>query len=173
MRLPGGPPHALGNGIKREIPDIFYVRPEAFAPSRMREMAGEIGVMNAELFQEGRKHLLAGCGRLGSADRWLGIPGQWADICGVGAIVETPSGRAKSLPLTRVALFYNITGLGIDHIMIKEHTSDFLDWDWLQSQTISGETPHIGHVQLPVPLYLESDARNSLCVILDLSNREG
>ena len=81
--------HALGNAEKTDVEDIVYVRPTGFEVEKTVQIAAEIGRVNARLMDAGRKYLLVGPGRWGTADRWLGIPVAWNDICGVAAIVET------------------------------------------------------------------------------------
>ncbi len=88
---------ALGNTINCEMADIVYVKPESFDPARTTEIAKQIAEINSSLVQAGRKYILIGPGRWGSADHWLGIPVTWADICGVGAIVETFSVHRSGL----------------------------------------------------------------------------
>jgi len=108
--------HALGNALKEDMLDIVYVKPDAFDPAKTQEIAREIGKMNAGLLREGRKYILIGPGRWGSADRWLGIPANWSEICGVGAIVETAHPELKVEPSQGSHSFPNITPLGINYI---------------------------------------------------------
>jgi hypothetical protein len=74
------------------------VKPDAFDPSRTVEIAREIGKLNSLLVAEERKYLLIGPGRWGSAVRWLGIPLNRVEICGVGAMVETSFTKLKADP---------------------------------------------------------------------------
>ena len=90
--------HALGNRVDPGITDILFVKPEAFDPGETPEIAREIGEMNAALTQERRKYVLIGPGRWGSADRWLGIPVGWTDICGVSAMIETVHPKLHAEP---------------------------------------------------------------------------
>ena len=71
------------------------------------------------------KYLLIGPGRWGSADRWLGIPVNWNEICGVGAIIETAFLNLKADPSQGSHFFHNITTLGINYISISKHGEDF------------------------------------------------
>ncbi|NTW35551.1 MAG: hypothetical protein HGB17_05390, partial [Syntrophobacteraceae bacterium] len=158
--------HALGNGRKKGMTDILYVKPDVFDPSRMPQIAREIGEMNSVIFQQGRTYLLVGPGRWGSGDRWLGIPVGWADISGVGAIVETTDPQLKAESSQGSHFFHNITTLGIDYIMVHDRGPDFLDWEWLRSQPIEAETHFVAHVRLQSPFLLKSDGRNSRCVII-------
>ena len=89
---------ALGNCWRRDMADVVFVRPRTFDKTRTVQIAREIGKFNARLLAENRPYLLIGPGRWGSADRFLGIPVAWADISGVGAIVETTAPDLKAEP---------------------------------------------------------------------------
>ena len=157
---------ALGNAIKGDMVDILYVNPDTFDPSHTREIAREIGKVNAGLVNEGRPYLLIGPGRWGSADRWLGIPVTWAEICGVGAIVETTSKKLKAEPSQGSHFFHNLTSLGINYVTVAEGNGDFLDWNWLTSLPVAEESKFVRHVKLEKPIQLKVDGRKSSCVML-------
>jgi hypothetical protein len=157
--------NALGNAVKTDIADILFVKPDEFDPGRTVEIAREIGKMNSQLVAEERKYLLIGPGRWGSADRWLGIPVKWSEICGVGAMVETTFTKLKADPSQGSHFFHNITTLGINYISISEHGEDFLKWDWLTSQPAATETSYVAHIKLAKPFTLKVDGRNSRCVM--------
>jgi hypothetical protein len=157
---------ALGNGVKSDITDILFVKPDSFDPGQTPKIAHEIGQLNASLMAEGRKYLLIGPGRWGSADRWLGIPVSWSDICGVSAMVETTADELKADPSQGSHFFHNITSLGITYITVSANHSDFLDWEWLNAQAKTAELHYTAHVRLDQPMTLKVDGRSSLCVIL-------
>jgi len=157
---------ALGNAVKKDIADIVFVKPDVFDAARTREIAHEIGEINARLMEENRKYLLIGPGRWGSADRWLGIPVNWSDICGVDAIVEVSHPELKADPSQGSHFFHNITSLGINYITISSNRLDTMKWEWLQSLPRSRETRFVAHVRLARPLLLKVDGRESRCVIL-------
>jgi hypothetical protein len=158
--------HALGNGEKSDMTDILFVMPEAFDPGQTTEIAQEIGKLNAELLAKDRKYLLIGPGRWGSADRWLGIPVGWADISGVGAMVETASPKLKAEPSQGSHFFHNITTLGINYITVNGTGGDFIDWNWLNSLPIAKQLKYIAHVRLVKPIILKVDGRTSRCVMV-------
>jgi hypothetical protein len=157
--------HALGNAEKNDMADILFVKPGAFDPAKTLQIAREIGELNAGLLNESRKYLLVGPGRWGSADRWLGIPVSWAEICGVGAMVETSSAELKADPSQGSHFFHNITTLGITYATVLDEDSGVVDWNWLTSQPLANETTHIGHIQLAKPFILKVDGRSSKCVM--------
>jgi hypothetical protein len=154
---------ALGNAEKKDMTDILFVKPDGFDPAKTPQIAREISELNAGLLNESRKYLLIGPGRWGSADRWLGIPVSWADICGVGAMVETSSSRLKADPSQGSHFFHNITTLGIVYATVSE--DDFIDWQWLTSQPVTNETAHVVHLKLDKPFTLKVDGRSSKCVM--------
>jgi len=157
--------HALGNAEKRDVLDIVYVRPETFEVEKTMQIAGEIGRINAGLMAEGRKYLLAGPGRWGTADRWLGIPVGWNDICGVAAIVETSSAQLRVEPSQGSHFFHNITTLGINYIMVSGKEGERFDWEWLEGQEVMARDEHVVHVRLSDPLVIKVDGRTSRCAI--------
>ena len=157
---------ALGNGRSNEIADIVYVNLDTFDPARTVEIAKEIGQMNKRLVQQNRKYLLIGPGRWGSADRWLGIPVNWHDISGVGAMIETTAKNLKAEPSLGSHFFHNITSLGIGYFTDKRDGIDFINWDWLKSMPIGQKTNYLKHVKLENPLTIKIDGKKSQAVIL-------
>jgi CheY-like chemotaxis protein len=157
--------HALGNAEKADMADILYVKPDIFDAARTPDIAREIGELNSVLLREGKKYLLVGPGRWGSADRWLGIPVSWAEICGVGAMVETSAAELKAEPSQGSHFFHNISTLGINYVTVTDNHGDFLKWEWLTSLPIASETPFVAHVRLDCPFVLKVDGRSSRCVM--------
>ncbi len=80
--------HVLGNGVVEGIADVVYLVPERFDAARTVEIAAEIAALNRRLLDERRPYLLVGFGRWGSADPLLGVPVNWGDVSGAGALVE-------------------------------------------------------------------------------------
>ena len=157
--------HALGNAEKTDMADILYIKPDIFDAARTADIAREIGELNAGLLQQGKKYLLVGPGRWGSADRWLGIPVSWTEICGVGAMVETSSPELKAEPSQGSHFFHNISSLGINYVTVPDSGEDFLNWDWLTSLPIANETEFVAHVNLGKPFVLKVDGRTSRSVM--------
>jgi len=157
---------ALGNTDREDITDILYVKPDAFDPAYTRAMAEEIRSLNAGLTMNGNKYLLVGPGRWGSADRWLGIPVKWADISGIGAIIETYSDKLKAESSQGSHFFHNITTLGINYITVPPHGKSYLDWERIMSFPKVRETAYIVHARAAHPFKIKVDGRKSECVIL-------
>lgn len=165
---------SLGHGTFANMADIVYVRPDSFDPAKTREAAREIGAMNRRLRQEHRPFLLIGPGRWGSADPWLGIPVQWADISGVAAIIEVRNRKIRADPSQGTHFFQNITSLGIPYLTLNEdgeqaadrRCPDFLDWQWLARQTAVEEGTHVRQVRFDEPFIVKCDGIRSESIIL-------
>jgi hypothetical protein len=156
---------ALGNGKNEEMADIVYVKPDDFKLEATIRMAEEIDGLNDSLLKEKRPYLLVGPGRWGSADRWLGIPVQWRNISGVGAMIELRNEKLKADPSQGSHFFQNITSLGIHYITITEDSDDYFDWEWVDSQPVIQETTYLRHVRLDKPFTLKIDVKESQCVM--------
>lgn len=157
--------HALGNGKYDSISDIVYVKPQEFQRNATEQMAEEIGRINAVLSREKRPYLLIGPGRWGSADRWLGIPVQWRNISGVGAIIELKNSQIHADPSQGSHFFQNITSLGIPYITVVEDSDDSLNWKRMEAYASVQETRHIRHVRLDHPLTIKIQGKKSTGVI--------
>ncbi len=156
---------ALGNTDNRSMYDLIYIRPQTFDPARTKEMATQLGKMNAALVKAGKKYILVGPGRWGSADHWLGIPVNWGDICGVGAMIETTHPSIHADPSQGSHFFHNITSLGINYFNVGIHSGDRFDWQALVDLPVIEETAHVVQVRSPRPFILRVDGRNRIGVL--------
>ncbi|MCG8566229.1 MAG: PEP/pyruvate-binding domain-containing protein [Desulfobacterales bacterium] len=161
---------ALGNGTLDTIEDIVYVNPDRFEGGKTQHMAREISRINARLRQANRRFLLAGPGRWGSSDPWLGIPVNWDQISGAGAIVEIRDGAIHADASQGSHFFNTITAQGIPYITVnqaRETSPDRIDLgDMATAGTIRDEG-FIRHLRLDNPLKIKIDGKHSRCVILD------
>jgi hypothetical protein len=158
---------ALGHGVYETMQDIIFVRPDRFDSSLTREIGVEIGKMNRKLHREGRPYLLIGPGRWGTSDPWLGIPVQWGDISGVGAIVELQDGSVRAEASQGSHFFQNITSLGIPYLMAGPTGEDgkpSLDWSRLMSHEVEQGGNFATHVYLENPFVLKVDGTTSEAV---------
>jgi hypothetical protein len=158
--------NAMGNAERRDIADIVYVKPLAFAPERTQEMVRPVAQINASLVRQGRQYLLVGPGRWGSTDPWLGIPVRWADISNVAAIVETTAENLNVEPSQGAHFFHNIASLGISYFCVSRQLPDYFDWGWLAAQKKVMENDFVVHAQLPQSALIKVDGRVSCGVIL-------
>jgi len=158
--------HALGNFVNREIRDIVFVKPEMFDVGKTVQIAAEISQINHRLVQEQRPYLLIGPGRWGTSDRWLGIPVRWADISGVGVMVEAIYGDFRVEASQGSHFFHNITTQGIGYIHISDPQKETLQWDWLRSLPVVQESVYVALARLDRPLTIKVDGRSHECVLL-------
>ena len=157
---------ALGHGIISDIRDVVYVRTPAFDRSRTRQIAEEIGELNARLKAE-KPYLLIGPGRWGSADPWLGIPVKWAQISGTKCIVEAPMEDIRVDPSQGTHFFQNITSLGIGYFTLGAgDPSAMLDQAWLESQPAAFETEFVRHVSFEQPIEVAINSKTGHGIIL-------
>jgi hypothetical protein len=157
---------ALGNGRIADVHDLVVVRPENFARERTVEIAGDVGRMNDRLRAEGRHCILIGPGRWGTADRWLGIPVQWAQISQARAIVECDLEDLVVEPSQGTHFFQNMTSYGIAYLHVYARTQGFLDRKWLDSLPSEEETRWVRLIRLEEPLEILVDGKKKEGVIL-------
>ncbi|MBL0714043.1 MAG: hypothetical protein JJV98_10125 [Desulfosarcina sp.] len=159
--------NALGNGVNSDLTDILYVKPADFDPAKTREIAKDIARMNAELTQAGRHYLLIGPGRWGSADPWLGIPVNWADISGAAVIVETTHAAFRADPSQGSHFFHNLTSLGMSYLNIIADSADFIQPGWFASHPVMRVTRFLSHIRLDRPVVVKVDGCSSRGIIRD------
>lgn len=156
---------ALGVGVKENIKDVVFVKPDVFTAESTQQIALEIRKINAHLVERKKPYLLIGPGRWGSADPWLGIPVSWKDISGVCAIVELRYEKLKADPSQGSHFFLNITSLGIHYLTVTEGSEDHLDWKWLYSQPVVEETQFLRYIRTQFPLTVKIDRSKPECII--------
>lgn len=162
----------LGHGKYTQLADIVVVRQDTFDPAKTREIAKEISELNSRLENESRPYILIGPGRWGSADHWLGIPVQWSDISGVGAMVEIRSKKLKADPSQGSHFFQNITSLGIPYITVNDDgigtkkSSDYIDWQWFDDIDPVESTQFLHHIRIEGNFLIKCNSKTSESVIL-------
>lgn len=158
---------ALGNGAHKDIADLIYVIPETFDALKTREIAEEIGELNAKLLAEGRPYIIIGPGRWGSSDPLLGIPVKWHHISGSRIIIEAAYGDFIVDPSYGTHFFHNVTSLGIGYFTIHQTGPEaFINWDRIKAAAPSTELPHIRHLRFDRPLDIRidgSEGRGAVC----------
>ena len=158
---------ALGNCTLDTIRDIVYVNPETFERGRTLDMARQISRINAELAKTNRRFLLAGPGRWGSSDPWLGIPVQWQQISGAGAIVEIRDGTIHADASGGSHFFNTITARGVPYITVNPDALDRIDLEHLTGCRTVRDEGFIRHLRLKRPLVIKVDGKHSRSVIMN------
>ena len=153
----------MGNGSVDDISDIITIKPEAFKASEMIDMVRELGDMNTRM--EGQ-YLLIAAGRLGSSDRWLGIPCTWADISKAHVIIETGIKELSVEPSQGTHFFQNMTSLGAIYLTVNPMRGDGkIDFDSIMSLDVIEESAHFVHVRSKKDLIIKVDGRGSRAVV--------
>ncbi len=142
-----------GNRVIKDIQDIIYIKPDSFDLTKTLLMIDEVMHLNRKLVAEERPYILVGPGRWGTCERHLGIPVVWSDINGARVIMEVDLKDFQVDHSQGSHFFHNISSAGIPYFYIKYNsTTDFLDWDWLDSFPPVDETRYFRHVRTLKPL---------------------
>lgn len=151
----------IGNGYYDGIHDVIFVDPEKFNLADSLKIAGEIGELNKLLVQEGRRCILIGFGRIGTADRWLGIPLTWEQMSQAMVIVEADRKDLCPEPSLGSHFFHNLTanGMGYFHVQFEKESEGEIDWDWLLKQPVFKQTEFVRLVRREVPFKVKVDGR--------------
>ncbi len=165
--IPGSIVHAtsvMGNGVVEGIRDIVALRREAFKADEMTDMPAELAKLNASM--EGREYVLIVAGRLGSSDRWLGIPCAWSDISHARVIVETGLPDMQVEPSQGTHFFQNMTSLGCLYLTVNPvHGEGSLDFEELGKLEEVESTTHFTHYSCPVDLDIRANGLEKQAVI--------
>jgi len=156
----------LGNGIDQTITDVVYVKPETFDAKNTRTIATELSLLNKKLVAANRRYLLIIFGRLGSADPWLGIPVDWAQVSGARVIVESTLPNMNVDFSQGAHFFHNVISFQVFYFSIHHSGKLPINWEWFNKQQLVTETKFTRQVQLNSPLTVKVDGRNGRGVIL-------
>ena len=126
------------------------------------EIAPEIGKLNNLLYQEGRRCILIGFGRMGTSDRWLGIPLSWSQMSQAQIIVEVDRKELHPEPSLGSHFFHNLMAakMGYFHIQYDEQEKDGVDWDWLMAQPVHEQTKRVRLIRREKPFLVKIDGKN-------------
>ena len=153
----------MGNGIVEDIREIITIKPEAFDRKSMVEMAHELEILNKEA--DGYYVLIA-AGRLGSSDRWLGIPCTWSQISKAHVIVETGLKELQVEPSQGTHFFQNMTSLGCIYLTINPMFGDgIFRFDEIAKLPVVKETEHFLAVRTEKPLVIKASGIDGKAVI--------
>ncbi len=158
---------ALGHGIMDGVRTVVLVKPEAFDTLHTREIAEEVGEVNARLSEAGEPFILIGPGRWGTSDPALGIPVRWAQIAGARLIVELAIPGFRIEPSQGTHFFQNLTSFGTGYFTIDEAAGNgHIDSRWLADAPAAEETPYLKIIRLNEPLDIAINGRKSKGIVL-------
>ena len=151
---------ALGNGVVQGIRDVVYVHPARFERSESERVAEQVGKINHRLEAARRPYLLAGPGRWGTADPWLGIPVAWRQVSGAKVIVELERPDFPIDPSQGTHFFHNLTSQRVGYFTVDLGNAEHhIDLDFLEEQTPEEEVGSVRHVRLEEALEVHIDGR--------------
>lgn len=143
----------LGNAVIDDIYDIVFVDPENFERNESHLVAYEIGLINAELAKQGRPYIAFGVGRWGTADRWLGIPVTWDQVCDARVFVEVGLKDMVVEPSQGSHFFHNLACFGNGYFTIEHQRElEWVDWEWLRAQPALSQSKYTTHLRFEEPL---------------------
>ena len=121
----------LGNGTSYDIKNLLYLRTDKYDPSQSNKIAKEIESYNNNIGST-NSYILAGPGRWGSADPWLGVPINWQQISHAKIIIEIGHKDFPVDPSFGSHFFQNLTSLHIGYFTIdNKNKNDFINDSWL------------------------------------------
>ncbi|MEE4239977.1 MAG: DUF5752 family protein [Desulfopila sp.] len=157
---------AMGQSQETMVHSIVYVKPARFDTAKTREIAQEIEKMNSRLKGLGKRYVLIGPGRWGTADRWLGIPVKWNGITEAHTIIETTSDKLHADPSQGSHFFHNITSLGINYLGIPPKGESAISLKRLEAEKAVYETEYLRYIEMEKADVLKIDGKTSQAVIL-------
>ena len=157
---------ALGTGVVEGITDVVYLRPEAFDPAKTQIMAEQVTRLNSAMREQGRGYVLAGFGRWGSSNPWLGVPVKWSDISEAKVIVECGLDNFRIEPSQGTHFFQNMTSFGVGYITVNPYAGDGnLSFETLDAMPAVYETEFLRQVRFEQPLEICIDGVNNKGII--------
>jgi CheY-like chemotaxis protein len=158
--------NSLGHGVVNNIHDILYVRKETFNASNNQHIAYEIEKINKEFLINATNYVLAGPGRWGSSDSWLGIPVKWPHISNAGVIVEYSLQNYRIDPSQGTHFFQNLTSSGVGYLTINPNSEDLFDETFLNEQPAIKETKYLRLVHFDKPVIAKMDGKKNIGIVL-------
>lgn len=158
--------NALGIGTMNEIRDIVYIRPEKFSSLATEMIAEELLAVNARMRDEGRGYVLAGAGRWGSSDPFLGVPAKWNHISEARVIAECNLPNFRVEPSQGTHFFQNVTSLGIGYMTIDpSRDGGWVNWTRLAELPAIYEGEFLRIVRFDEPLTVCVDGKSGKGVV--------
>ncbi len=157
---------SLGHGIIDDIRDVVYIKSDVpFSAADNRAASAEIERINRQFQETNTGYVLAGHGRWGSSDEWLGVPVKWQQISATRLIIELRQKGRHIEPSQGTHFFQNITSLGVGYFTIDEDNGFFRS-DLLDGMAAVEETTHLRRVRFEKPLKILLDGMRQTGVIM-------
>lgn len=147
----------LGDGERRDMRDIVYIKPESFEPRLSVRAAAELERVDGILSAEGKRYLLIGFGRFGTTDFWRGVPVEWAQISSARAIVEVYREGMETEFSQGSHFFHNMTSFSVSYFSVVPRRGYHVDWEWLEALPAEWEGELVRHVRAPAGMRIAVD----------------
>ena len=159
---------SLGHGVNEDLVDVVYVKTdENFTASNNPAIADEIERINRKFLDRGENYILAGPGRWGSSDYWLGVPVKWPHINAAKLIVEVGLDHYRIDPSQGTHFFQNLTSLGVGYFTVNPYRNEgVFRKDILDALEAVEEAKYVRHVRFPKPLRLMMDGMKQMGVVV-------
>lgn len=158
---------ALGNGVIDDVYDFVYVKPDSFKAANTDEIAQVIDKLNSWFVKQELNYVLAGPGRWGTSDPWLGIPVKWSNISAARLIVEASLKEFRIDPSQGTHFFQNMIAFNVGYFTINPFLNDgFYDVEYLDSQKSSYEGQYVKHIRFDQPVVIKIDGRKKTGVVM-------
>lgn len=156
----------LGHGIVNNVYHVLYVKTDAFNSSNNQLIAYDIERINRQFTGKDEGYVLAGPGRWGSSDLWLGIPVKWPYISNARVIAEYSLANYHTDPSQGTHFFQNLTSCGTGYFTINPNNGDLFDEDYLNTQPAAEETKYLRLVRFEAPILIKMDGKKSIGVVM-------
>jgi hypothetical protein len=160
--------HTIGNGVYQSIYDIIYIDRNTFDITKTVDIASEIELLNKQLYNENRKCIIIGFGRMGTSDPYLGIPLKWSQMSQAKVVVEADLDNLAVEPSLGSHFHHNLTSLkmGYLHIGTKYDNGEYVNWEWLDKAAAYKKTGHVKLIRADKPFEVKIDGKNHIGAIL-------
>jgi hypothetical protein len=162
--------NVLGHGIINNVYDVLYVKSDAFNSSNNQLIAYDIERINRQFTERDEGYVLAGPGRWGSSDPWLGIPVKWPHISNARVIAECGLAHYHIDPSQGTHFFQNLTSCGTGYFTINPNDGDLFDEAYLNGQPAVEETKFLRLVRFKEPILIKMDGKKSIGVVMKIIN---
>ncbi len=166
--------NAMGNGIVKDIKDLIIIDPERFDRMKSVEIVPLIEKINKEFIEQGKKYILAGPGRWGTRDHFLGIPVLWSSISNAKVIIEIQMKDMLIEPSLGSHFFHNVVNMNIFYLTIfnQKRSDSFIDWDLIYKEKNLKELDgNIIHIEFEKPLKVVIDGKKGKGAIVKDTNK--
>jgi len=150
----------LGDGTRRDLEDIVYLKLGAFDRNQTRTMVAELDAVNRGILDEGRSAIFIGFGRWGTTDDRYGVPVRWGQISSARVIVEITLPDAPLNLSQGTHFFHHLLSQRVLYLSL-EHDGEFaVDFDWLDRAPAVWEGRYVRHVRTERPVHVDVDGGN-------------